>query len=108
MINILVIDDNLYYSKLSLINNEYVFSYINKIDGLDKISEEVNNLINIKQDNDIDIRNKVMKELNYLNFNNTFVGTKYLLESIIIIIKHKLKNYNLKKDIYPIVASKNI
>lgn len=55
MINILVIDDNLYYSKLSLINNEYVFSYINKIDGLDKISEEVNNLINIKQDNDIDI-----------------------------------------------------
>lgn len=91
----------------SMQNNKYIYTYINKIEGFDKILIETNNLIKIKQSDSNSLKMQVLKELNYLNFNDNFVGTKYLLESILIILqRYKFNDYNLKKDVYPIIASK--
>ena len=41
-----------------------------------------------KQLETINKRDVILKELNFLNFNEKFVGTKYLLEAIIIIMEN--------------------
>lgn len=91
----------------SLRNNKYIYTFINKLQGFEKILEAINNLSYQKQLETINKRDVILKELNFLNFNEKFVGTKYLLEAIIIIMEnYKYKEYNLTKDIYPIIANK--
>ena len=49
-----------------------------------------------------------MQELAKLNYNFKYNGTKYLIESIMLIWnKQDIDNINLKRDIFPIVAKNN-
>lgn len=92
----------------NLSQNEYVYCYINKLNGFDLVLKEVKNLINLKRTSIISIKNKVLEEFSFLNFNDNLVGTKYLFEAILIVIdKYKFKSYNLKTDIYPIIAKRH-
>lgn len=94
----------------SIINEKCIYSYINKIEGFEKILNELNNLIELKtnQYNEIYLQDKILKELKYLNYNDKFIGTKYLLEAITLIAKNTFFNStNLKRDVYPIIASKH-
>lgn len=88
-----------------LINNRYIYSFLPKSKGLERILEEVDDLIKIK--NDYLIEDKIIRELRYLNYNEKYIGTKYIFESILLIAK-QYDRYceNLKKDIFPIIASK--
>ncbi len=52
------------------------------------------------------IRQKIKNELNNLNYNYSYKGTKYLEDSIYLLYKRGYENDNLSKDIYPIIAKK--
>lgn len=53
------------------------------------------------------IKYKIKLELEKLNFNFSYIGTKYLFEAIYILYTLKLYyNFKLEKDIYPIIATK--
>ena len=95
-------------SLISLIKNEpFIYSYVDKINGSQKISNELNNLIKLKlkENHTILLKNKILAELKYLNYNENFVGTQYLLEAIMLLAEdNNLDSINLKRDVFPIIA----
>lgn len=51
------------------------------------------------------IKNKIKVELKKLEFKHSYNGTNYLIETIYILYTLKMYyNFNLEKDIYPIVV----
>lgn len=53
------------------------------------------------------IKNKIKVELKKLEFKHSYNGTNYLIETIYILYTLKMYyNFNLEKDIYPIVVKK--
>lgn len=60
---------------------------------------------NSKTDEEI-IKNQIKMELEKLKFNFSYIGTRYLFEALYILITLNLYyNFNLEKDIYPIIAN---
>lgn len=65
------------------------------------------NVKKITEKNEKQLKNRIELELEYLGFNITHIGTKYLKECIYIMYFSKEElNDNLQKYIYPIVAMK--
>lgn len=94
---------------LKVRNNNCVYSYISKIYGMDAIMEHITKLEKIKyRNNTINILiNNITEELLKINYNMTYSGTKYILESIMLIIQqNKISEFNLSKDILPLLAQK--
>ncbi len=92
---------------LQIRNNPYLFSYIDKISGIEKILEEINSLIEIKENEKSSIEYKVCNELKILHYNFSYIGTKYLMETIILLYKNnKWEDIKLEKEIYPILSKK--
>lgn len=57
--------------------------------------------------NERKIRKKIEKELNYLGYNPSHRGTKYITETIYLLYTSKeYLDDNLERDIYPIIAKK--
>ena len=55
-----------------------------------------------------EIENNIIKQVEYLHYNRTYKGTKYLQQSIKIIIKNDdMDLSNLKKDVYSKIAIRN-
>lgn len=55
-----------------------------------------------------EVRNKIVKELKKLKYNFSYKGTKYLVDTICIIYNLKeYYDYNLEKNIYPLIAKIN-
>lgn len=53
------------------------------------------------------IRNKIKVELKKMKFKHSYNGTNYLIETIYILYTLKMYyNFNLEKDIYPIIVKK--
>lgn len=92
-----------------IVGNPYVFSYNSKIYGIEPIIENINRLLVEKKetDNDNVLMQNINDELNKLNYNFTYVGTRYLAECIYESY-HKINKYdvNLNRDIYPIISQK--
>ena len=91
-------------------NNPCVYSCANKINGIDYILNEIQELVEIKEKDKFqrNLKKDVMQELAKLNYNFKYSGTKYLIESIMLIWnKQDIDNINLKRDIFPIVAKNN-
>lgn len=66
----------------------------------------IDSYISIKKKDDI-IRIRISNELEYLGYNFSYVGTKYIAEIIYILnSKHIYSNFSLKKDVYPILLKK--
>ena len=93
-----------------VIGNNIVYSIIYKGCNMSKILEKINELIEYKKEikKEETIKEKITKELRFLHFNESYLGTKYLKESIYFIITDLNKNFeNLKKEVYPIIAKYN-
>lgn len=95
-------------------NTPYIYDYILKKNINDELLLKIISLIysrfsfklyNPSLENKI--RKLITNELKKIGYNFTYVGTKYLLETVYIL--YSLKNYyydNLERDIYTIVAKK--
>lgn len=93
-----------------IIGNSIVYSYMYKSCSFSKIMTSINNLIQEKNEaKDQEwINAKIDKELKTLHFNNSYLGTKYLKECILYIIKDMNNDFeNLRKEVYPNVAFKH-
>ncbi len=89
-------------------NNPYLYSYIDKMSGLDNALKEINKLIEIKEQEKSSIEHLVGEELRKLHYNFLYIGTKYLEESILLMYnKDNWENIKLEKDIYPILSKKH-
>ncbi len=53
------------------------------------------------------LRNKIVKEIEYLNYKPYYKGTQYLIDTIYMMAMDTGKNmYNLSKEVYPVLAKK--
>lgn len=88
-------------------NNPYLYSYVNKISGYESTLKEINKLIEIKEQEKSSIEYRVCEELKKLHYNFSYVGTKYLEETILLMYnKNKWENTKLEKEVYPILSKK--
>lgn len=93
-----------------LAKNKIIYSIILKATDMSEIMGKIVELIGYKQKekSNINLKNKIMDQLLYLGYNVSHIGTRYLMETIYYIIKHSNRKFdNLKRDIYPHVASRN-
>jgi CheY-like chemotaxis protein len=87
--------------------NSSVHSSISKIKGFNFVINEIEDLIKTKEYCKLPIEKKVKNELEKLNYNFKYVGTTYLLETIILLYNQETNNrIKLEKNIYPIIAKK--
>ncbi len=110
---LLLNEDNI---KNNIIESPFIYSYFPKSYSINKIVNCINCLATYKsyykleiKDNSKEniIKQKIENELNYLGYNFSHNGTKYLVETIYIL--YTLDGYyddNLETDIYPIVAER--
>lgn len=104
---IIVSGDNKLINKIH--NFSCIYSCIHKPYSNNKILDTVNSLINVKN-SEIEgnkIKEKIILELKKLNYNFSYNGTKYLIDSIYeAYIIGDMYNLNLTRDIYTIIAKK--
>ena len=94
-------------TEVKLKNNAYLFSYISENTDISKIIMEIEKLAKIKEDEKSLIEYKICNELKYLQYNFSYVGTKYLMEAILLLYYNKLwEDIKLEKEIYPIISKK--
>lgn len=94
-----------YISTENKVENKYILKYVESI-------EQFNELILFMNKKEIDnkqhILEKIKLEMEKLNFNFSYVGTKYLLECIFEIYLNKnYENFNLNRDFYPIISKRH-
>lgn len=105
---IIVSGDNALRSMLPI--SSYIHTIISKPVSYDDLVYRISNIAvekNIIKNENI-IKNKINKELELLNFNFSYNGTRYLAETILELYNHR-NNYidNLKHDIFPILARRH-
>lgn len=100
------------------VNNLYILGTITKCNDFSKINYKIKKLINEKYQNETNstkksikienkVKRKIINELHYLGYDFLHKGSKYLIESIYIIYFFNMDyEFNLEKDVYPIVAKK--
>ena len=92
-----------------VINKKSVFTYSSKIDNINSFIDKVRELSKEKQDISLknSIKEKISSELEYLGFDFSYIGTKYLYDCIYeCYLSDTLYNINFSKHIYPILAKK--
>ena len=90
-------------------SNEYIFCYYSKISSIDFLINKLNSLIHKKKEKRdiVSIENQIRRELENLNFNFSYIGTKYLCECIYeCYCQAYIYKTNLNKDIYPVISKK--
>lgn len=91
-------------------NNKYLNCYFKKPVALKKIVLRLNEIASIKMASSSEafIKNKITHELELLNYDFSFHGTKYLIDAIYELYKNQDSFHdNLSRDIYPILARKH-
>lgn len=100
-------------SLLPLLKNSKALYYINKELNFLETKEKIISIINLclqDEKETLIVKEKkeyILNELKKLGFNFTNIGTKYLLDSILEIIKDKNKLKNLEKNVYNKIAKEN-
>lgn len=86
--------------------NEMIYTILNKLYTLEEITEKIEELVKIKDEDNL--KEKIINELLYLNYDISNIGTIYLIEVIkyIILKKPNKESNNLTKEIYPIIAKR--
>ncbi len=86
-----------------------VYSILYKTAGLDKICEDINNLLENKEfikKNNL-YNEKIKKEILYLGYNISHKGTQYLIKAIEYIALNPDKELaKLEKNVYPIISKR--
>lgn len=94
---------------LKVRNESYVYCVLDKLSSISNIIDKINELVKDKNEKnkEIQIKNKITKQLQYLNYNLAHKGTQYLMDAIILIYHRGDDDiFNLKEDIYPVIAKK--
>jgi len=106
--SVIVITGEMYLIS-KIVRNKLIFNYHSKIDEISLIINDIKELVLKKEkEYNIDIINKkIQKELYKLNYNFSYIGTKYLCEIIYECHKpNNIYNINLNKEVYPIISKK--
>ena len=102
--SIIVLSDNIN----NVMSDPYIYEYVPITKSVSvlffKISEITKN--KISQINNSILLNKINRELEYIGYNLSYIGTKYLSESIALIYNNYDSSENLNKNVYPIIAKK--
>lgn len=92
---------------LQVRNSTYLYSFINKVSGLENIVTEINKLIEIKEKEKSSVEYKISNELKKLHYNFSYNGTKYLMEAILLLYdEDNFEDIKLEKEIYSKIARK--
>lgn len=92
-----------------IVRNPYIFSYNSKSYGTDSVINNIKDLIEYKKENDNNnsLMQDINNELEQLNYNFKYIGTRYLAECIYETYRKNNKyDINLNRDIYPIISRK--
>lgn len=94
-----------------MLNNHYIYSYVKKdkdykllLENLEEIANSLS-LISIKQ-NTSTLLPLIKNELEYIGYNLSYIGTKYLAECIYLAYTNINSLNCLSKKVYPIIAKK--
>lgn len=88
-----------------IIENEMVYDYILKDTNHNEMLYKIDKMV--KEKDVEENKKKIVQQLRYLGYKTKYVGTNYLIETILqIYINRELMLDNLKKDVYPIIAKK--
>ncbi len=94
---------------ITLRENEMIHSIIYKNTKMNDILKKINELLEYKEslkDSRI-LENKITDEILYLGYDISHKGTQYLIDAILLIYESgEYDIFNLKEDVYPIVAKK--
>lgn len=89
-------------------SNHYIYENFNSFKNISVILSEINELAKNKLshlNNSILLR-KINRELDYIGYNLSHIGTKYLSECIALIYNNYNYGDNLNKTVYSIIAKK--
>lgn len=91
-----------------LFRNPYIYACFQKPLNFNSIIQCLEKIVNDEKHSREEslIKEKINKELNKLNYNFSYIGTKYLSECIYELYKRNISSFNLSKDIYPLIAKK--
>ncbi len=88
-----------------VIGNPYLYTYTNKLSGFETILKKLNDLIKIKEDEKKSLDYRIYNELDYLNYNLSYVGTNYLQEAIKLLYSFTyIEDIKIEKTIYNIIS----
>ena len=108
-LNSIIIISGVIESNSVLIDNTMIHSVLNKELSMNKILNEINELLKYKNSlkkNNI-IKKRILDEILYLGYNISHKGTKYLIETIEYIILKLNNEVNiLERDVYPAISLK--
>ena len=87
---------------------DLVASVLNDDEDISKIYLKTSEIVQNKfyKINKVDLLAKINKELEFIGYNMSYTGTKYLSECIALIYANQDYSENLNKNIYPIIAKK--
>lgn len=88
-------------------NQPYVYCVLDKVCSISKIIDKIKELVdNKEQEKHINnVKDNIIKHLQYLNYNLSHKGTQYLIDSILLIYNRgDYDIFNLQKCIYPAIA----
>ena len=120
IINNLNAISNLYYEKYKnsiilisentqdLFYNHYIYECLNSTENISLLFSKISELAKSKskQMNNSILLSKINKELDFIGYNLSYIGTKYLSECISLIYNNYDYTENLNKTVYSIIAKK--
>ena len=95
---------------IRLRNNPVVCKCINKSSSFSDIVKNIEDIITNKkyEKEQKQIEVDIMKQIELLRYNKSYRGTKYLIQSIKLIMENENMDLNnLKKDVYSVIATRN-
>ncbi len=100
--SIIIINDE-FEKNNNTIGSKLIYDYIIEGSNKNELKYKINRLIESK---DIEEkRTNIVKELKYIGYNIEYVGTNYLIDTILqLYINKELMLDNLQQDVYPIVS----
>lgn len=89
-------------------NHSYIYSYISSYEDISLIFSKINEIAKIKSHeiSTTTLLEKINRELDYIGYNLSHHGSRYIAESILIIYNNYDSSENLKQHVYPIIAKK--
>ena len=88
--------------------DSYIYECISSEEDISVIFLKISEIVKskISQFNNSILLSKINKELEYIGYNLSYYGARYLAESIALIYNNYDSSENLNKNIYPVIAKK--